>query len=279
MIEHALLESQRGADVPLDEDHVDEASALLASRGWCVVPGALPTELVARVREQMAPAAARRQAIRARNGVEGHNDGTLHHLVADHPAFLEVIDHLARLEPLFSRFFGGRCVLNSYGGVINVRDTRAYVHAVHRDIRFGSQDRRFMLNLLLMLDPFTADNGATYLLSGSHRQNNKPDDSHFQAHAERATGSAGSMLFFDSRLWHAAGDNQTSGPRRALTLTLTPPFFKPQMDYCRLLGEDSVRSMSPLRRQLLGFNARVPDSLDTYYVPVAERRYQRGQDE
>jgi hypothetical protein len=30
---------------------------------------------------------------------------------------------------------------------------------------------------------------------------------------------------------------------------------------------------------MVGFNSRVPASLDEYYVPLADRFYQRGQDD
>jgi hypothetical protein len=52
------------------------------------------------------------------------------------------------MEPLFKAFFGGNFILNLYGGVINERCVHAYVQKVHRNIRFGSDSRRFMLNAL-----------------------------------------------------------------------------------------------------------------------------------
>jgi hypothetical protein len=251
----------------------------LQSAGWLVAPAAIPDGLRATLAVQLGPALARREAIRARNGVEGNNDGTLHHLLADHPAFVELLACYEAFDPLLRAFFSGNYILNSYGGVVNVRDASAYVHRVHRDIRFASDARRFMLNTLVMLDDFTVENGATYLLSGSHLSASKPEDAHFFRAAERAIGAAGSVLIFDSRLWHAAGPNLTDRPRRALTLTFTSPFFKQQLDYPRLMGDAKGESFTPFLRQAIGYNARVPATLDDYYVPVARRFYQRGQDE
>ena len=211
--------------------------------------------------------------------MEGRNDGTLHHLLADATAFIDVLSAFERIDPLIRAFFGGNYILNSYGGVINVRNTHAYVHNVHRDIRFSAADKRFMLNCLVMLDDFTLDNGATYLLSGSHAGGDQPDDATFFARADRAVGTAGSVLCFDSRIWHATGDNLTSRPRRALTLTFTCPFFKPQLDYPRLIGDDAMSGLSPYMRQVIGFNARVPATLEEFYRPVEQRFYKRGQDD
>jgi len=128
-----------------------------------------------------------------------------------------------------------------------------------------------------MLDDFTEENGATYLLSGSHRMREKPADEIFFKDAVRATGPAGTMVVFDSNLWHAAGVNRTECPRRALTLAFTRPFIKPQLDYPRALGYDRGPSFSPALRQLLGYNARVPTSLDEWYQPPEHRLYRHDQ--
>jgi hypothetical protein len=252
---------------------------LIDSQGWFIVPRSFEPELLDRASAQFGPADAVRRELRERAGVEGDNTGTLHHLLGDHPVFLELLGSLRQFDPFLRSFFGGNYILNSYGGVINTKEAAAYIHNIHRDIRFSSDGKRFMLNLLVMLDDFTLANGATYLLSGSHLLDSRPDPSIFFDQASRATGSKGSILFFDSRLWHAAGRNTTTLPRRALTLTLTSPFFKQQLDYPRLLGQDSEATRDVFLKQLVGFNARVPASLREYYVPLADRFYQRGQDD
>ena len=259
---------------PIDNRHEAE----LACAGWTVIPHAFDTALTDMLCSALGPSLALRDAIRLRNGVATDASGTLHHLLADDPCYITLLAAFEPFASLFHTYFGGKFILNSYGGVINERNTHAYVKNVHRDIRFGSEDRRFMLNALVMLDDFTADNGATWLLSGSQALAEPPDDERFYAQASRATGKRGSLLLFDSRLWHAGGHNVTDAPRRALTLTFTSPFFKPQLDYPRLLGYRNLEHYDTWLRQVIGFNARVPESLEDFYVPVERRFYQRGQD-
>lgn len=255
------------------------ALAELQSKGWTIVPSVVPAGLIDDLVAQLDHSLVLRDSIRRENGVEGANDGTLHHLIGDHSSFVSLLGSYEQVDPLLQAFFGGKYILNSYGGVINRRDTSAYVHQVHRDIRFSSDTKKFMLNTLVMLDDFSGENGATYLLSGSHRSSEQPEQATFMADADRAIGYRGSILFFDSQLWHAAGANQTDRPRRALTLTFTNPFFKQQLDYPRLLGYSLGDRFSPFLRQLIGYNARVPATLNEYYVAVSKRFYQRGQDE
>jgi ectoine hydroxylase-related dioxygenase (phytanoyl-CoA dioxygenase family) len=134
-----------------------------------------------------------------------------------------------------------------------------------------------MINVLVMLDPFTAENGATHLLEGSHLGREKPTDEVFFRDAVRAVGPAGTVVLFNSNLWHAAGENRNGEPRRALTLTLTPPYFKQQCDYPRMLGYNRAEKFSQHLRQILGYNSRVPADLEEWYRPPENRLYQLDQ--
>lgn len=264
----------------MNSNHLsDEPLSLLDKDGWFVWPDVVDSPLLNTLGVELGTALTVRGQIRRGNGVEGGNDGTLHHLLTDHPCFVDLLTRLEPFDSLLSSYFNGKYILNSYGGVINRRDTIAYVHGIHRDIRFSSDTKRFMLNILVMLDDFTLANGATHLLSGSQHLRDKPDADVFVQQSARATGKRGSILFFDSRIWHATGKSEVDAPRRALTLTFTSPFFKQQLDYPRLYGYEQAQALSPFLKQIIGFNSRVPSTLDEYYVPLDDRFYQRGQDD
>ena len=163
------------------------------------------------------------------------------------------------------------------GAVDNRPHQDRYVASVHRDVRTYTGDTRLMMQLLVMLDDFTVENGATWMLSGSHHHEHRLDDDEFFCKAERICGRAGHLLVFDSRCWHAAGVNVTEQRRRALTLTFTRPFVKPQLDYCRLLGYDYCAGLPEPIRQLLGYYARVPATIDEWYQPAESRFYRSSQ--
>ena len=105
----------------------------------------------------------------------------------------------------------------------------------------------------------------------------KPAEDVFFTSAVRAVAPAGSIVVFDPNRWHAAGINRSDRPRRALTLNFTRPFIKQQLDYPRAIGYERAESLSPALRQLLGYNARVPVSLDEWYQPPEKRLYKRDQ--
>jgi len=82
---------------------------------------------------------------------------------------------------------------------------------------------------LLMISPFTNDNGGTLIVPGSHRQSTNPTDPSsdvdaYAAHPDEfcVTGSAGSMVLFDSRTWHCAPANPSSESRVCVGVRYAP---------------------------------------------------------
>ena len=78
-------------------------------------------------------------------------------------------------------------------------------------------------------------------------------------------------------MWHAAGEDATTIPRRSLSLIYSQPFVKQQFDYPRAVGYANADSLSDQARQIVGFNARVPATLDDWYQPPERRFYKRDQ--
>jgi ectoine hydroxylase-related dioxygenase (phytanoyl-CoA dioxygenase family) len=53
--------------------------------------------------------------------------------------------------------------------------------------------------------------------------------------------------------------------------------MRQRFDYPRLVPPELVAQLGPAGRRFLGFNVRVPTSLDEYYVPEEKRLYKAGQ--
>jgi ectoine hydroxylase-related dioxygenase (phytanoyl-CoA dioxygenase family) len=76
-------------------------------------------------------------------------------------------------------------------------------------------------NSMWMLDDFTAENGATRVVPGSHRWGKLPREvmsDPFEDHPEQrlVTGAAGSLVVFNAHLWHSGRRNATNRPRHAI---------------------------------------------------------------
>ncbi|MGC3940414.1 phytanoyl-CoA dioxygenase family protein [Roseobacter sp. EG26] len=256
---------------------LDQYADQMRDRGWVILEEAVAPALVEKMANDIERAWDVCSAIMEKNGIATDADLTVHHLIGQRDSYLEFIDTMEPLMPYLEHYFEGKFILNSFGGAINTRARTSYAQRVHRDIRSYSGDMPLLLNTLVMLDDFTADNGATHMLSGSHKAEEKPADEVFYASSEQAIAPAGSILIFNSNVWHAGGDNRTDTARRSVTPMYCKPFIKQQFDYPRAMGYDMIDKLKPHTRQILGYNARVPATLEEWYQPPENRMYRGDQ--
>jgi len=133
------------------------------------------------------------------------------------------------------------------------------------------------INMIFAIDEFTPTNGATVVALGTHQRNQPFDPAFLDSVGVPIEAPVGSMLVFDSTLWHRAGVNTAGRDRLAINHQFTRSFLKQQVDYVRALGERVVLAQKPRTRQLLGWATRVVTSLDEYYQLPEKRLYQSGQ--
>jgi len=263
-------------ETPTARISVAEFQAEMKSTGWFLFTGVVDETLIRNLIVDLEQSYEIRRPIQIKNGVDTNTQGTSHHLLADGKSFAEFLKR-AYLDEYLRAFFGGNYILNAFGGNLNMPGNSTYASMVHRDVRTFTTEIKFLLNIIVMLDDFTPENGATYLLSGSHLRKEKPTDEEFFSQADRITGRSGSIFFWDSNIWHAAGINKTDLPRRSLSLLYSQPFMKQQFDYPRSVGYENADSLPEAFKQIVGFNARVPASLEEWYQPPETRFYKKDQ--
>lgn len=249
---------------------------VMADYGWIVYEDAVDASLIEEIADSLDGSYEKRRQIQIKNGIAATMNGTLHHLVEKDTFTLKFLDQKYCAGQI-KHFLQGNYILNSLGAVINLKGDMPYVQNIHRDIRSYTGDYKLMVQMMVILDDFTLENGATYFLSGSHKREERPTDDYFYSNADRAVVKKGSIVLFDANVWHASGKNTTAGKRRTLTMAFTRPFFKPQLDYPRSLGYSFGEELNEDLRQVLGYNARIPENLQEYYQPVEKRMYQPGQ--
>lgn len=257
---------------------LNEFKTIMQEKGWYIFNEFVSPELVKAMLADMETAYVKCRSIQIENKIPENNEGTLHHLVELGDSFVEYLQVSEKLNPYLEAYFEGKYILNSFGGNINRKGTFSYASNIHRDIRSYSGKLPLVLNTLVMLDDFTPENGATFLMTKSHQTHpNAPTEEEFVKVAEQAVGKAGSVLVFNSNIWHRAGVNITDLPRRSVTPMYCKPYIKQQYDYSRALGYETVNAYPNWLKQVLGFHARIPASLSEWYQPVEKRMYKPDQ--
>lgn len=117
------------------------------------------------------------------------------------------------------------------------------------------RDRDVMITALWALDDFTAANGATRVVPGSHRRlAGKPSS----GEAVPVEMPAGSVLLFAGRLYHGAGANRTGRPRLGVVLEYAAPWLRPVEAHTLSVDPAEVRRLPQRLQELLGFNQASP---------------------
>ena len=107
-----------------------------------------------------------------------------------------------------------------------------------------------------MLDDFTAENGATRVVPGSHKRRRRPAWAGGAMEEEVIlTAPAGSMAVWLSNTWHRVGPNSTDYPRRAILCYYSRSWIKPFSEYRTSIPRELLDRYSSTLRYLLGFSA------------------------
>jgi ectoine hydroxylase-related dioxygenase (phytanoyl-CoA dioxygenase family) len=117
------------------------------------------------------------------------------------------------------------------------------------------RDRDVMLTAIWALDDFTAANGATCVVPGSHR---RPAGKPGKSEAIPAEMPAGSVLLFSGRLYHGAGANTAARPRLGVVIDYVQPWLRPFEAHTLSADQAEVRLLPRRLQELLGFNQASP---------------------
>jgi len=201
--------------------------------------------------------------------------GVCRALVSYDMAFAQLIRHPLTLA-LLAQTVGETAILHLINGIIAFPNQPSNQLVFHRDFaKPFSSDKLLSVNTFWLLDTFTPETGATWFLPHTQRISYTPSDDYIEQHAEQVTAPRGSVIIFDSRVYHRGGNNTSAQPRRVINLQYTRPFIKQQINLAELM-KDRVDPDSPLA-QTLGMWAVPPPSLKAFHVPPEQRTYRRGQ--
>lgn len=189
----------------------------LDTLGYAVLEGVADAAWLARLRqafEDSVPAAGA-PAARAESGTR-HTANLLtrserdFEAVAAHPRVLAAVEHVLR-RPFRVLQLGGRDPLPGFG-----------LQGLHTDwLPRSGHEPYAVVTAIWLLDDFTARNGATRVVPGSHlvpRALPKSMQAPGARHPSQVVveARAGSVLVFNGHLWHGGTLNEESGPRRVL---------------------------------------------------------------
>jgi len=246
--------STAGKHPQVDPDLTAADKAALLERGYLIVPDLVPPETLDRIRAETAPLLGPT----GRNSFEGGRTQRVYAVLAktdcansflEHPRLLCLVDELLLPNYLLSMF-----------QVIKIHPGERQ-QVLHHDDGFFPIPRprprpAFSVATILAVDDFTEENGATVVIPGSHRWDDRrpgPEDQ-----AVPAVMSAGSVLVLLGTTWHGGGANSSDGPRLAVTAQYGEPWARTQENMSLAVPREVARRSSPTIQSLLGYSIHPP---------------------
>ena len=239
--------------MPATSDSTDVTTRLLAD-GYVVVTGMMDAAAVDTARADLHRVLGTTPT--GRNAFEGFTTQRVYALFAKTRTFDEAATHpllLAVLDEVL-----GHYQLSAPVGIRIGPGEKAQI--LHRDdaiYPIPEPHPPVVVNTMWPLDPFTAENGATRFVPGSHSW--PPGRVPASADpVETAVLSPGSAMFYLGSLWHGGGANQTAAPRLGVILEYASGWLRPQENHCLAVPREVARELPQRLQELLGYNIYPP---------------------
>lgn len=220
--------------------------------GYVIIEGLLSQQEINNIREEIEPLLEKS----GRNNFEGYKTQRVYDVLSK----TTVIDSLAthpRILGLMDKFFQAGFLLSQAQAINILSEEEAQV--LHYDDAFYQIPRpRQPLGaaLVLAIDDFTEENGATVVIPGSHKWGTKRIGT--QAEAITALMPAGSAVFFLGTTWHGGGNNQSGASRLAVTCQYCDAYMRQQENFLLEISKERARKMSPELLSLIGYSIYGP---------------------
>ena len=227
----------------------------IAEYGLTIVPGVLAGDQLKRTREALYRAAEsdRARAREQKFGLDYAHDGTnqrVWNVLSRDPVFEDLAFHKLAVDYV-KAVLGWPALLGNISA--NITGPGGGEMVLHADQIFIPEPwpaEPQGLNVAWCLDDFTEANGATRFVPGSHRLNRAPRAEDASAETVPMEAEAGSIVVFESRVWHKTGNNRTPAERRAGVFGwYSKPIYRTQ--------ENWFLSLKPEVRQFAGDDALV----------------------
>jgi ectoine hydroxylase-related dioxygenase (phytanoyl-CoA dioxygenase family) len=255
--------------------------AEMRARGFVLIPDLLGADVLAEIRGALAPHL--RGEFMGRNDFEGHRTERVYSLVGRGRVFEDLVEH-PRILGLCEEFLAPNYLLTASQAIsIHPGETPQAFHTDDLFYRIPRPREAVSVSTIFAVDPFTAENGATQVVPGSHTWSDealarslrpidfttlpeeerrpKPDrpvPEELRGKVEDVVMPAGSVIVFLGTLVHRGGGNRSQRPRLALSNQYCEPWARQQENYTLAIPPEQVRRMSERVQALLGYSIHPP---------------------
>lgn len=233
----------------------DAELARLLDEGYVVLHDLLSPSSLAAVREQLDPYLQGEYP--GRNEFEGLRSERVYGLLDKAPAIAELVGH-ERTLGLIDRVLEPNYLLSACLAIdLHPGETAQAWHYDDAFVTIPKPRPAYSASTIWAIDDFTAENGATEVIPGSHRWADEPVQGDHDD-AVTVEMSAGSVVVFLGTTVHRGGANRSTGDRLAITPQYCAPWARPQETFMLSVRREMAVRYPERVQQLLGYSIHPP---------------------
>jgi ectoine hydroxylase-related dioxygenase (phytanoyl-CoA dioxygenase family) len=235
----------------LTAQQIDTHVQAIARDGYTVIENAIEPALVDALVQDLER--LERDVQPANNSFEGRKTLRVYNLLARGRNFERVAIH-PHVLPVVDRVLDDGCLVSSMSSSSILPGEAAQpIHADDFLIPLPKPHVPIVCNTVWALTDFSAENGATRVVPGSHRADRSPALDETHATVAAVTMPRGSVLMLHGSLWHGGGANQTESKRVAILMNYCAGYIRQQENQQLGIPRETVRTFPPRLRTLVGY--------------------------
>jgi ectoine hydroxylase-related dioxygenase (phytanoyl-CoA dioxygenase family) len=234
----------RGRDARADE---------IAEHGYTILEGVIEPDLVDALNDDLLRLERELAIEPARNDFEGRRTVRVYNLLVHGPLYQRIPVHPAVL-PLVETVLDPGCLVSSLSSIsIGADETPQPIHADDQLIPIPKPHPPLVCNTMWALTDFTAANGATRIIPGSHRWDHDPEyGKHYDSIP--AEMPKGSVLVWNGSMWHGGGANTTTERRVGIAMNYCAGYLRQQENQQLGIPVAIARTFDRRLRELVGYS-------------------------
>ena len=233
----------------------DNALAHYREHGYVILPEVLTSDECSEIKTALAPYTD--GTYPGRNDFEGFHTERVYQLIARSPVFSDLVEHPTALAALDRIMTPGYLISAFLAILVHPGETP---QDMHFDDGFVQQPRprpSNMVSIIWAIDEFTATNGATEFVPGSHLWA-EGHPAPMEDEIKQAVMPAGSALVMDGLLIHRGAANTSGTDRLAITPQYCEPWARQQENHILATPPELTATLSPRVRELMGYSIHPP---------------------
>jgi ectoine hydroxylase-related dioxygenase (phytanoyl-CoA dioxygenase family) len=225
----------------------------IAEEGYTILPNAIDLDFVDEISEALHKLEGDLGAVPADNLFEGVHTTRVYNLLVHGPTFEKIPVHPDVL-PVVEGVLDPGVLISSLSSIaIGPGEQPQPVHADDQVIPLTRPHVPIICNTMWAITDFTAENGATRLIPGSHLRDHAPNPlEHYDTIA--AEMPKGSVLVWVGSLWHGGGANLTDKRRVGIAMNYCAGYIRQQENQQLGIPLQLVKTFPRRLQELIGYS-------------------------